>query len=163
MKRWLLLPLLLAIGLATFGCRDRQPAISVDAGTAKQVARTVLTLAERFPAGKNCTVEALKAAVAPHKAAITHCFRHALSRNPDAGGRLELRIQVSDSGEAVRVEAMPSRFDDERATACIADVLRNIPYAPSPAESPCFYVYPLDLTAADAAREQSRHAQKKSK
>ena len=169
MTHRLLLPLLLAIGLAATGCCDKKPApepeTPTQAGastveTAKPAAGTPLTLAERFPPGKNCTIEAVRAAVRPHLSEIRSCYQQALLRDATVGGELKLQIVISEQGQASRVLPLESDFKDKRASSCIIDVLETIPYAPSPRGKPCTVVYPFDLQVSDEVRSQLQQMKK---
>ena len=116
-------------------------------------------LAARFPPGRNCTVEAVQAAVRPHNESVKACYRAGLQRNPDLGGQLKVQLVVSEVGRAHAVKILEDKVGDPQVAACVRGVLETVAYAPSPAGRPCTIVYPFDFQAAPAVREQLRGGQ----
>jgi hypothetical protein len=78
--------------------------------------------------------EQLRAALRGSRSALEACYAEALGRHPDAGGRMELRFDLSEEGAIARVEesAIASRFSDAEATRCVIEIYRTtaLPAAP---------------------------------
>jgi hypothetical protein len=134
------------------------PTAAAGAATPKAAAGAPSDLASRFPAGKNCTVEAVQAAVQPHTDLVTACYRAGLSRNPDLAGALKLKLVVSELGRAHAVQVVENGLGDTEVAACVQGVLETLAYAPSPPDKPCTIVYPFDFQATAQVREQLRGA-----
>jgi hypothetical protein len=56
---------------------------------------------------------------------VRQCYASALARQPDAGGRLELKFRVHGSGESAEVDEADSHFPDAEVTRCVLGVYRG--------------------------------------
>lgn len=60
--------------------------------------------------------------------ALSACIDAATTREPGLWGRVALRVDVSEQGAAGEIAETESTFPDRKATACLADVLRAVPW-----------------------------------
>lgn len=164
----LLLLYLLVPGLAAPACQQTAPpgadspaaaAPTPAPAGAEEATGAAKDLATRFPAGKNCSVEAVQAAVQPHKDSVTACYRAGLGRNPDLAGTLKVQLVVSEIGRAHAVQVVEDKLGDPSVGACVTGVLETLSYAPSPAGRPCTIVYPFDFQTSPEVRQQLRGGQ----
>ena len=93
-----------------------------------------------------CTVESVQSVVKPRRDDITRCYRAALGRNANAGGRLEVEMHIDKTGTAKFLGVQGDTFRDEEFTRCVFAVLRPLPF-PIPDKEPCVLVYPFVLSA----------------
>lgn len=98
------------------------------------------------PRAKGCTVEGVRAVVQPHREDVTRCYRSALQRNANAGGRLEVELHIDRGGTAKFLGVQGDTFGDQDFTRCVFGVLKPLPY-PIPETEPCVVVYPFVLSA----------------
>jgi hypothetical protein len=80
------------------------------------------------------------------------CYASALARQPDAGGRIDLRFRVGPEGDVLDViEEGDDRFGDAEATACVLAAYRGARLTP-PADSRSQegrFTYSLHFEAAE--------------
>jgi hypothetical protein len=95
--------------------------------------------------------QALRQALREPWSAVEQCFAGALTRAPDAGGRMELRFRVQPSGAIREVAEADTRFPDFDVTRCVLAVYRAaaLPAFQAPAHDETF-VYALHFEAAPA-------------
>ena len=58
------------------------------------------------------------------------CFEDGLRQNPKLHGKTEFRVSVDQRGRARAVRLVATRLEDQAVTACLADRLRELVFAP---------------------------------
>jgi hypothetical protein len=95
------------------------PARRVDVELVAEVSAGDAPLPPRDPPGKPFDESALAATLDAFTPGVTECYRAGLSRDEALWGRLELRIELNESGAIAQVGELDSRFPDPEVTHCV--------------------------------------------
>jgi hypothetical protein len=132
-----------ALGLAFSPVESSRPS---PAEVTMAKARVQLALGDELVPGPALVprAEQLRASLRDEWSALQTCYRDALARHPDAGGRMELRFELTEDGSVARVEEGATHFPDAEATRCVVGAYRGaaLPDVPRELRGKGF-VYPL--------------------
>jgi hypothetical protein len=93
------------------------------------------------PTGGHRKRAAIKRELHAHAPDIERCYETALERDRTAGGRVLIKLAITDSGSVSSACVQQSSLHDEDALECMLDELRTAQFGP--ADGPVTIAYPL--------------------
>jgi hypothetical protein len=76
------------------------------------------------------------------KGAIQACYERALKRNPELGGKLALRFEISTVGKVTKIEAEQDTIGDPEVFSCIKQLM-SMWHFPAPQGGAVTVAYPF--------------------
>lgn len=95
-----------------------------------------------------CTMERIRAVVAPQLPAVTACYRAAAQADPAVKGRLSVELGIERDGRLLRRSVHESELPTE-VNACVIGALEGLRF-PGRFDTPCVVVYPFVFSAGPA-------------
>lgn len=97
-----------------------------------------------------CTMERIRAVVAPRLSAVKACYRAAAQADPSVRGRLSVELGIERDGRLLNRSVHESALPIE-VNACVIAALEGLRF-PGRFDTPCVVVYPFVFSASPAPR-----------
>jgi hypothetical protein len=92
--------------------------------------------------------EAVDAAIAPHRSAMTSCYTRKIGRRSWLGGHVVLRWEIAADGGVTSVQIAESDLGAWPIESCLLDIAREVTFGKPIGGGPAELTLPLELTTA---------------
>jgi hypothetical protein len=95
----------------------------------------------------------LREALRTRWSGVEVCYKDGLTRRPDLGGRLEVKLRVSPHGDVLEAGEGATRFGDAAVTKCVVDVMKDAKLPKLGTKHETSFVYALHVESPPSATD----------